>query len=127
MKTSYKFILKINPNYLNKINESQLNDEILLHALENGYDFSKDYNDKFCKFDIYVNWNLKNKKDFINDYMCSKHFSFDKISEDNKIIIEEIFKTKPSLLIKCIGKDIKFIDYLSSKFIVDDLDFNNLV
>lgn len=127
MKTSYKFILKINPNYLNKINESELNDEILLYALENGYDFAKDYNDKFCKFDIYVNWNLKNKKDFINDYIISKHFSFDKISEDNKIIIEEILKNKPSLLIKCIEKDIRFIDYLSSYFIGDDLDFNNLV
>lgn len=127
MKTSYKFILKINPNYINKINESEIDNEILLYALENGYDFSKDYDDKFCKFDIYVNWNLKNKKDFINDYIRSKHFSFDKISEDNKIIIDEIFKTKPSLLIKCIEKDIKFINYLSKDCVFDDVDFNSLV
>ncbi|MBQ3020681.1 MAG: hypothetical protein IJD92_00475 [Bacilli bacterium] len=48
MKNTTKFLLKINPNYLNSIKESELTEEIILYVLENGIDFNND------KFDRYV-------------------------------------------------------------------------
>ena len=127
MKTSLKIKLKLNPSYLNKVNESEINDEIILYALENGYDFKKDYDDKFSKYDIYINWNLNNKKEFVNNLVYSKHFDFDKLNVDNKNILKELLKNNSNLLIKYIEKDIRFVEFLSKDIILDDININSLV
>lgn len=127
MKTSLKIKLKLNPSYLNKVNESEINDEIILYALESGYDFKKDYDDKFSKYHVYVNWNLNNKKEFLNNLFYSKHFSFDKLSLDNKNILKELLKNNSNLLIKYIEKDIRFVEFLSKDIILDDININSLV
>lgn len=126
MKFTTKLLIKLNPSFLNNVDESELTDEIIIYALENGYDYNKDINDKFCMYDTYINWNLKNKTDFINSLIYSKHFNYDKISLDNKSIVQGLIKNNPSLIQKLIEKDIRFIEFLS-KDLINDLDYNSLV
>lgn len=117
-----KTMLKLNPKYLNKLKEEDLNDEIILYALENGYDYNYDESDKFCKYDSYVIYNLKKDKTFISNYLNSKHFNFSNLSE--KII--NYLKSNVEILLFFISQNKEFINLLDSKVELNDSQIDKL-
>lgn len=111
MKKTTKFLLKINPNFLNKIKDNDLTEDIVIFALENGFDFNNDKYDRYSKFDKYIEYNFNKNKTFMNSYINSKYFDIKNIT--NEMII--YLKKSPNLLLSCIKKDLNFIQLLDNK------------
>ena len=122
MKKSIQFLLKLNPKYLNRIKEEDLSEEIVLFALEKGFDYKDDKLDRYSKYENYINYNLNKNLSFVSFYIRSRHFNIGKI--DEKVI--QFIKKDNALFIDCIKRDINFIKYLDEHINFNDSELDEI-
>ena len=126
MKNSIKFLIKINPNYINKIEDEELTEEMVLYALKCGFKYQNDINNRYSKYYSYVLENLDKDKNYLVYLINDKNFNYSSYNK-NQIdsIINYIINNNPNLIIDCINKDNNFVRYLN-KEILDKVNKNRL-
>lgn len=80
-------ILKKDPTYINQI--EKINDELVMFALQFGYKYTDDKDDRFCQNDYYVRFNIEHNEKFIDYFINSKHFNINRF-EDDEIVRRKI-------------------------------------
>lgn len=80
-------ILKKDPTYINQI--EKINDQLVMFALQFGYKYTDDKDDRFCQNDYYVRFNIEHNEKFIDYFINSKHFNINRF-EDDEIVRRKI-------------------------------------
>ncbi len=127
MNTLDQIKLKLNPNYINKISDEELNEEIVMYALNCGFKYENDTHDRYCKYYDYIVENLKKDSRFIKYLIRSKTFNKENFTKDQmEYIFDFIFSEDPSLIIDAISANSKFLEFLDSEDLIKKLDASKL-
>ena len=104
MKWNYKIMINLNPKKLNNIPIDKLSSEIIMYALNKGFNYTMEVDNRYMEYPEYILYNLNNYPDYkyalldktyhIDGDENIKKYYVDEMQKDIKLFLE-ILKSKP--------------------------------
>lgn len=118
MKWNYKIMINLNPKKLNNIPIDKLSSEIIMYALNKGFNYTMEVDNRYMEYPEYILYNLNNYPDYkyalldktyhIDGDENIKKYYVDEMQKDIKLFLE-ILKSKPYFI-----KNFKSFENLNS-------------